>query len=348
MTIFGSDVSHYDAADTRRMFAEGIVFQTHKAGGDSTGGDGELAAWWGFVRGTDPASILLGTYWVPRPDLYLDPAREADRWIATLDARCPGWRLREHILQMDAEIWNGDPRTKPGKTYLQKLGLRLVELMPRLMPICYASAGQYGDSLAGLSFPLWNARYPLDRQTGTAAGLYTRCGGDSGKGWNAYSGKVPAVWQYTSSATIGGQSTCDANAFRGTLDQLKRLVAPGWAQEVGDMPLTDADADKVADKVWGRMFTRPDGPDSHGNTQTSAGAYQAYSDVQPQVAADRVIATLAPLIKGMDVDEAAIAQAVLKGLPPAALSDAVVAALQALPEETAKATADEIAARMSA
>ena len=114
------------------------------------------------------------------------------------------------------------------------------------------------------------------------------------------------------------------------------------------MPLTDADANLVADKVWGRLFTRPDGPDSHGNAQTSAGAYQAYSDVQPQVAADRVIATLAPLIKGMDVDEAAIAQAVLKGLSPAALSDAVVAALSALPAEVAKQTADEIAARMSA
>ena len=38
MTIFGSDVSHYDATDTRAMFSEGIVFQTHKAGGDAPDG----------------------------------------------------------------------------------------------------------------------------------------------------------------------------------------------------------------------------------------------------------------------------------------------------------------------
>lgn len=146
------------------------------------------------------------------------------------------------------------------------------------------------------------------------------------------------IQQYRNDATVAG-AQCDLN----------RAMTKDYGQwGVDDMPITDADAELVADKVWGRLFLRPDGPDAHGNTKTSAGAYQSYSDVQPQRAADRVIATLAPLIKGLDVDEAAIARAVLSGLSPAALSDAVVAALSALPAETAKATADEIAARMSA
>lgn len=146
------------------------------------------------------------------------------------------------------------------------------------------------------------------------------------------------IQQYRNGMTVGG-AQCDLN----------RAMTKDYGQwGVDDMPITDADAELVADKVWGRLFARPDGPDAHGNTKTSAGAYQSYSDVQPQRAADRVIATLAPLIKGLDVDEAAIARAVLSGLPPAVLSDAVVAALSALPAETAKATADEIAARMSA
>lgn len=230
MTIFGWDMSHYDAPGLGTAISEGISFVTHKAGGDSSAGDPELAAWWAGARNNDPARVLLGTYWVPRPDLYPSPGREAARWIDTLNARCPGWRDRPHILQMDAERWPGGDKTKPGRSYLQALGDQLVKLAPRLRPICYASAGQYGNELAGLTFPLWNARYPSSA-TGGFKALYARVGGDSGPGWVSYSGKTPAVWQYTSSATIGGQGTSDANAFRGSLAQLTALVAPGWTQE---------------------------------------------------------------------------------------------------------------------
>lgn len=118
-----------------------------------------------------------------------------------------------------------------------------------------------------------------------------------------------------------------------------------WGQKENVMAgLTDADAEKVADKVWGRMFLRPNGPDAHGNTHTSAGAFQAYSDVQADGAANKVIAALAPLIKGMDVDESAIATAVLAGLPQAALGPAVIEVLKQLPDETAAATVMQIRA----
>jgi len=52
----------------------------------------------------------------------------------------------------------------------------------------------------------------------------------------------------------------------------------------------------IAREVWAYQFTRPDGPNAAGAKQTSAGAYQAYSDVQANSAAAKVIATLAPLI----------------------------------------------------
>jgi hypothetical protein len=42
--------------------------------------------------------------------------------------------------------------------------------------------------------------------------------------------------QYTSSATIAGLTTCDANAFRGTLAQLRALMTMG-----DDMAMTDAE-----------------------------------------------------------------------------------------------------------
>jgi hypothetical protein len=245
VTIYGWDMSHFDAPSIGSALAEGISFITHKAGGDSSGGDSELAAWWSGVKGISSARVLLGTYWVPRPDLYSSPVGEAARWVGVLDARCPGWRDRPFILQMDAERWPAGNQTKPSRWYLQSLGDRLKELAPKLRPICYASAGQYGNTLAGLTFPLWNARYPSSA-TGGFKALYVRVGGDSGAGWGSYSGQAPAIWQYTSSATIGGQSTSDANAYRGTLTQLVALVAPGWAQERIIMDAADVVAIRAA------------------------------------------------------------------------------------------------------
>jgi hypothetical protein len=50
------------------------------------------------------------------------------------------------------------------------------------------------------------------------------------------------ILRYASSATIGGQSTSDGNAYRGTFDE---LVAPGWKKE-NEMNLTD----KVGSKIY--------------------------------------------------------------------------------------------------
>jgi hypothetical protein len=102
----------------------------------------------------------------------------------------------------DCEIWNGDSSTKPGKADIKSFCDRLKAKMPKLRPIVYASAGEYGNSLSGLGYPLWNA-----------------------------------------SATIAGQTTCDANAYRGTPAQLTSLLAPGRED---DVELTD----KYGDEAW--------------------------------------------------------------------------------------------------
>jgi len=262
MTIFGWDMSHYDAPSIGSALSEGISFITHKAGGDSSSGDSELDEWWSNVKPLALNNTLLtGTYWVPRPDLYPSAAGEADRWIARLDAACPGWRSAPHILQVDAEIWGGDSATKPSLAYLQRLCARLRVLMPRLVPIVYASKGQYGNALNGLGYPLWNANYPSSTKTGFKA-LYSRVGGDSGPGWTTYSGQMPKIWQYGSSASIGGQTTCDANAFRGTLAELSRIVAPGWMEE--DVALTTDEIAAVAAATVKALTTNVDFTDEAG------------------------------------------------------------------------------------
>jgi hypothetical protein len=218
MTIYGSDVSHYDGADTRAMFAEGIVFQTHKAGGDSN--DAELATWWNLVKGYRP-QVLLGAYWVLYPG---KPAYRADLFLARLDGQCPGWRDGPFILQVDCERWNGNQATVPSVGEINAFCDRLVAKMPKLRPIGYLPDWVYGD-ISGFRYPLWSSKYVTG--TGGFKQLYP---GDDAKQWAAYGGKSPDVLQYTSSATIGGQTTCDANAYRGTLDQLTALLAPGNAE----------------------------------------------------------------------------------------------------------------------
>jgi GH25 family lysozyme M1 (1,4-beta-N-acetylmuramidase) len=236
--IFGLDFSHYDQVpDGARVVSEGFSFMTHKAGGDKD--DPELAAWWKAMK-PHRGEVLLGAYWVLYPG---NPVGRADAFLARLDSQCPGWRDGPFILQVDCEIWNGDTSTKPGKADIKSFCDRLKAKMPKLRPIVYASSGQYGNSLNGLGYPLWNARYPSS-SAGAAATIYEHVGGDSGSGWSSYSGQVPAIWQFTSSATIAGQTTCDANAYRGTLAALTNLLAPGW--EVDDVELND----KYGDQAW--------------------------------------------------------------------------------------------------
>jgi hypothetical protein len=238
MTIFGWDLSHFDAPSIGDAIGEGFSFFTHKGGGDAN--DAEIAQWWNGVKGTDPKKALLGAYWVLYPG---HGASAGDAFADRLDATCPGWGNREFILQLDCEKWNGDSSTVPSKADIIACCKQLQVRAPKLRPIVYAPEWVYGDNLSGLGYPLWASRYAT-ATSGTASGIYASIGGDNSSKWSAYSGQVPAILQFTSSATIAGQTTCDANAFRGTLDDLKALVAPGW--KVVDVELTD----KIGDDTY--------------------------------------------------------------------------------------------------
>ncbi len=285
--IFGWDMSHFDSPSIGTAVKEGIQFITHKAGGDAA--DAELSTWWGGVRSL-PDSVLLGAYWVL---LQGNPVGRADAFLDRLDSQCAGWMERPFILQADCEKWNGDPGTVPSKSEIQAFCGRLVKRAPKLRPIVYAPQWVYGNSLTGLGYPLWASSYVTG--SGGFSALYP---GDPSSRWGAYSGQTPAILQYTSSATIGGQTTCDANAFRGTLDQLKALVAPGWST---DMPLTDADIAKI---VTGVRNTR-----------------EFLSDTEVGIVASAVDDKLAPRFAALTAlagqTEADVIAGVLAGLTPA-------------------------------
>lgn len=352
MTIFGWDASHYDdPPDAARMIREGFSFFTHKAGGD--GNDPELAATWKNVkpyRATHIAfnangdsyyaasdgspGVLVGAYWVVRPDLHGNASDDADAFLARLDSQCPGWRDAWFILQADCESWgDSSGRKKPNKAHIKVFCDRLRAKAPKLMPLVYASKGDYGDSLAGLGYPLWNARYSLSYQTGTASGLYARALA-AGSGWVEYSGQMPPIWQFTSSATIAGQTTCDANAYRGTLAQLASLVAPGWEDDVEPVDLLQYDPNDPA------LGIPNDFNDKATNKTVSVrtAIYNGYSI--PKKIADTQLPALQQELDGRFAD----LEAKLDAL--AAKVDALGA--QQLPADLAGQIADILAQRLSA
>ena len=336
MTIFGWDMSHYDAPGIGAAVADGIAFITHKAGGDKN--DPEIGAWWAGVRRLDPAKVLLGAYWVLYPG---NPAARADAFLARLDAQCPGWRDRPFLLQVDCEKWNGDPGTVPGRADIRAFCARLTARMPRLRPIVYAPKWVYGDTLTGLPYPLWASSYV--NGSGGFRRLYP---GDGSSRWAAYSGQTPAILQYTSSATIAGQTTSDANAYRGTLAELIRLAAPGWentmdwTDDVITNPAWRADS-KTNPTVRANFAIYDVWNQAHTAAAHATATHTAMTALKEQIAAlnTGLGAAIAALAAKDTVDEAALARqlsagvaaAVLAGLPtdsdditPAELQEAIL------------------------
>lgn len=325
MTIFGWDLSHFDLPSIGDAVDEGFSFFTHKAGGDAN--DAEIAAWWKSVKDLPTGKALLGAYWVLYPG---HGSGAGDAFVARLDATCPGWRNRPFILQLDCEEWNGNSATVPSKTEIKAACDRLVDLMPKLKPIVYAPEWVYGQKLAGLTYPLWASSYVTG--SGAASKLYP---GDSSTKWHSYSGQTPKILQFTSSAKIAGQTTCDANAYRGTLAELTALVAPGWKTEVPDVELTDkygdaaypartvqdrlSDDAKLRDVLWG------------DKTGTAAAKLNPASPLARLMAAPTAVDALAVKVAALTDEVTTLAAVVGTGTVPVITQDQLdLAVLNAL------------------
>jgi hypothetical protein len=332
---WGLDKSHFDApTGTATIVAEGFGFMTHKAGGDAN--DAELNTWWNDAK-PHRADILLGAYWVLYPG---HGSGAGDSFVARLDSQCPGWRDGPFILQLDCEEWGGDPGTMPSVSEIRACANRLRVLCPKLMPIVYAPRWAYGNTLTGLGYPLWSSAYTSTK--GSASAIYP---GDSYTGWTAYSGIVPTIAQFSSTATVAGDSTTDVNCFKGTPAQLSQLLAPGW--ETVDMSFED---DQVPVKYPSQDPNNPTwtGPNALGDARDRAAeavtrisaAQNAITSIQGSMATalSALSAISVKLNAGVtaNVDVAALAAALDALLPPVTVTEDVV--LQAFRDMAAAAT----------
>lgn len=248
MTLFGWDSSHYDGALTKavmvRALSQGIVFFTHKIGEGMSNTD--TTAKLALESARDAGIQVLGGYYFIHSG---DMVAQATRCVSLSDQMVPWWRT------FDGWFWQTDAETDtsghlPSPAEVKLFSDSLADQTGRKV-IVYASHGMYGDRLRDLGHPLWNANYPSNR-LGPFKDLYP---GDTYSGWDSYSGQVPVFAQYTSKATIATRTTCDANAFRGTFDELWQLVTGG-----SDMALTPDDIAKIAHAVWTTKNLPADNP----------------------------------------------------------------------------------------
>jgi hypothetical protein len=230
MTVFGWDASHFDGLLSTAILAtaraEGIGFFTHKIGeglSDTEGSHDDTA----LAAARSAGIEFVGGYLIPRSNATVDA--QVGFWLRLADGGEPWWRtFPGWFWQVDLERWSYDSVSAvTGIAAARQLRERTGRQV-----VLYASHSQYGDQLGGWDGPLWNADYTSRPAAGFAA-MYP---GDEWMplhstwrgGWAPYGDPVsprpPAILQFTSSATIAGLSTCDANAYRGTVDELRTLM----------------------------------------------------------------------------------------------------------------------------
>jgi hypothetical protein len=202
-----------DLAAARR---DGIDLFTHKLTEGSTWR--AVHAQTALSRARAAGVPFLGGYHVVRSGT--SSAAQVANLLNFADAIVPWWRAYPGwFWQVDLELWPYDNvSAAKGREFTDALR----GAQPKTV-VMYASRGQYGDSLSGLNVELWNANYGAN-PTGHYRELYP---GDGSARWTAYSGKTPKILQYGARLTIGSQPTCDANAYRGSFDELRALITGG-------------------------------------------------------------------------------------------------------------------------
>lgn len=238
-TIYGWDLSHYDTTptlvDCHLAMQQGITFATHKLGEGLGNRDSTATKCLGNWR--NAGLTLLGGYWFGHQ--ADDPQHAAQACIDAANVLVPWWK------DFPGWFWQADCETegsngKPSRAWIEAFCDALATDTGRVV-LAYASHGEYG-SIPGLGHPLWNANYGSDKP-GEFKSLYP---GNHSAGWNGYP-DVPLILQYSSKATIAGHTTCDANAFRGTVADLTAIIEEGHI--MADVTLSTETMQDIADQV---------------------------------------------------------------------------------------------------
>lgn len=355
MTIFTVDVSHHDwdrrgsALDWGKIRAAGIQGMCAKATeGDPSGYDYADPRFTAHCQGARAAGItLIGGYHVLSRGDQAGINRQVD-WLRQQLGKIGGigsagvWAMidvepfPELVQRGIAPRWD-DVRRFADRWHSVTGGFPLAVYLPK-----WVWSGNLGfPDMSALRGPLVSSNYGPNAALAPAA-LYAARGGVGGPGWPAYGRKTPELWQFGSQSVVPGCSAAtDVNAFEGTLPQLiQRLTGTTPPQEEDMTP----DQAAQLQQVYNAIFF---GGNSMGATATAKvnakSAGNALVDlVQDLRVNSAALRTQLTALQPLDAD--ALAQRLLAVMTPAAVADAVVAAL---PAELASQVVTELGARIS-
>ena len=218
MTIWGIDVSHNQSGlDPKKVKQEGFSFMYGKVTEGQGFRDPNFAE---FRDAAKAAGMLFAAYHFLRSDS--SAAEQAANTAAAIgDKSIP--------VIIDCEINRGSrPNLQNARDYAAALGHLGVRASAIYLPhFWWQSLGS--PSLAG--WKLVQALYPNNRHD-FASRIYP---GDNDSAWNSMGGVVPSILQFGDQVKLSSYTAnvVDADAFRGTLDQLKALeIFKDWSGSV--------------------------------------------------------------------------------------------------------------------
>ncbi|TDV39798.1 glycoside hydrolase family 25 protein [Actinophytocola oryzae] len=236
MVTFGLDISHHQDAglDLAQCRREGVEFVFIKATEGSTFVDAEFGANLAEARN---AGLLVCAYH------YVRSNASAAAQVANV--------LR--VVPRDVPVIP-DVEANSGSLALTRDVVNQLRAAGYVVPLTYLPRWYWqqigSPSLAGLP-PLWSSRYP-DNVVGSIADEWADVPASY---WTGYGGLDVAVLQFTSSARIAGHQPLDANAYRGTREQLAALL--GSQEEEDPMKSLILAREAGGDAIWvGNGITR--------------------------------------------------------------------------------------------
>lgn len=220
--IFGVDLSHWNQGfSIRKAERDGIKFVVAKATeGPYRDGSRYTDDQYKWFR-TKAALARIPVFGAYHFLVATNPERQAIHFLKTVG------RVKNKLLMVDFEAYNSFPSLTPGNWHLKAFIREVKKRTSGHKVLLYSGQGfwtggdssgdfdQYGADLC------WDAYYPLGDRSDAYRPLYNRLKNEGwGKRWG---GEAVDIWQYSPAGHVGGMNV-DVNAFRGTVDDLKRLA----------------------------------------------------------------------------------------------------------------------------
>ena len=209
MTQFGVDISEWQKGiNLNQVAAEGFSFAIVR----TNDGLHRDLTYQQHMRAAEAAGLITASYiYLRNPSEGASIPSQVQASLAVMgDVKRPVW------LDVETPAGLHIDHLRQAKQLFEQAGVRVVGVYtgqyywPKVQPA--------GSSMTDLG-AFWLAWY-ASMHPGYASALY---GGDGHRNWTTpVGGATPSLWQFTSAARVAGMSV-DANAFRGTTDELRAL-----------------------------------------------------------------------------------------------------------------------------